>query len=607
VSLIDIKGESLQLADFTWRELNIKGSGRAAQHGLKVSLKGDAPDMSIALTGGMKDSTWNGSLDEMQLLQTPAGDWKLHEPTSITATQSNVNTGILCITNLPAVLCADGKWKDTEGVDARVAIERFNSDLVGDLMPPDIKIDAPLSGTVDFKMAPGSNPTAQAKFQIPEGEIQFESNGDIISAILGESSGTVDLTENDMKANVDLALGEIGTVIAKVMIGDLYNTRTLAGNVTSEVQDISLAGLGSTQLRSVDGSFFSGLELSGTLDAPRVTGDARLEGFGAQIPAQSLQLKDGNVRAVSDGTGKLNLEGSLVSGEGKLSLNGFFNTETGQMEIDIDGDQFTVANAKRQKAVISPDINVTIDNEMISVEGELGIPSAFIAAGGDAGVITESPDVVVIEDAAVNDESEKAEESRVSLDVTVKLGDDVRVKAGQFNGALGGALTIEQLPGNVPTGSGAIEVLSGDFLVYGQKLTMERGRVLFGGGPLDNPSLDFDVARDVATYQVKAGAKITGTAQVPVLELKSDPQQTDANTISYILFGKPVGTGISYTIGKSITPDLYVSYGIDLFDKIQTFNIRYRVTERMALIGSSSTNSSSADVIYTIERDEDLY
>ena len=132
---------------------------------------------------------------------------------------------------------------------------------------------------------------------------------------------------------------------------------------------------------------------------------------------------------------------------------------------------------------------------------------------------------------------------------------------------------------------------------------MEKGRVLFGGGPIDNPALEIDVARDVAAYEVKAGARVRGTAQAPLLQLQSEPSQTDANTLSFILLGRPVDErGASYTLGKFITPDLYVSYGIDLFDKIQSFNLRYKVSERLSLIGASSDETQGADLIYRIER-----
>ena len=138
--------------------------------------------------------------------------------------------------------------------------------------------------------------------------------------------------------------------------------------------------------------------------------------------------------------------------------------------------------------------------------------------------------------------------------------------------------------------------------MYGQKLTMERGRVLFSGGPIDDPALDLDVVRDVTEYSVRAGVRVSGSAQAPILELNSEPPQTDANTLSYIILGKPVDAlGASYTLGRNITPDLYVSFGIDLFSRRETYTLRYTLSNRLALIGTQS-ESSGADLTYTIER-----
>ena len=119
---------------------------------------------------------------------------------------------------------------------------------------------------------------------------------------------------------------------------------------------------------------------------------------------------------------------------------------------------------------------------------------------------------------------------------------------------------------------------------------------------MDNPSLDMEVARTVQEYDVIAGARIQGTAKAPRLELYSEPSMPDASILSYILLGQPPGaTGASYTIGKYLTPDLYVSYGIGLFDAINTFNMRYKLTEKLS-VEAASGSGSSADLIYTIEK-----
>lgn len=599
VSEIDIAGESLFVAGYQWQDIKIKGGGKPDQHELSISMTGDAPDVSLDLTGGIKGENWNGSLDKLELLETPIGDWKLHEPVAIDATRSSLSTGILCMTNLPAVLCVDTTWQSEAGIKSRVGLESFNSELFSDLMPPDITIDAPLSGKVEFSMQPGGKPNAIGEFSIPEGRIQFTNQGDVITAILGVSTATVNLEDDQVITTADLALGEIGTLKAETVITDLYGAQNLRGTIGSEIQDISLAGIGASQLSSIDGAFASDVQLGGTLKAPQIVGGVNLTGFGAEIPSISLKLEDGNIQAVSDGNGNLNITGQIKSGGGELSIEGFVNPATSAVDLQLVGEDFQVANAKRQKVVISPDLKISIDGDEISVLGDLAIPSAFITAGGDSGVLTESTDVVVKQ--SVDAEEEAAEESRVRLGINVELGDDVRVKAGQFNGALGGGLSLEQVPGKVPTGAGVIEVVSGDYLVYGQNLSMEKGRILFGGGPLDNPGLEFDVFRDVTAYDVKAGVQVRGTAQVPLLELQSEPEQTDANTLSFILFGTPVGQGISYTLGKFITPDLYISYGIDILTTVQAFNMRYRISDRLALFATRSTESG-ADFFYTIER-----
>jgi len=253
--------------------------------------------------------------------------------------------------------------------------------------------------------------------------------------------------------------------------------------------------------------------------------------------------------------------------------------------------------------VISPQLAISMANSGMNVEGSVVIPKAYINAnGGNEGIktVSASSDVVFVND---NEEVPETEQGSgaLNLDVQVILGDSVEIEAGDFRGRLEGELTVEQTPELAPRGTGAIDVVNGDYVVYGQQLEIERGRISFSGGPVDNPSLDMEVARTVLEYDVVAGAKILGTAKAPRLELYSEPTMPDASVLSFILLGQPPGVGASYTLGKYLTPELYVSYGIGLFDAINTFNLRYSLTDRLAL-ESVSGSGNSADLIYTIER-----
>ena len=55
-------------------------------------------------------------------------------------------------------------------------------------------------------------------------------------------------------------------------------------------------------------------------------------------------------------------------------------------------------------------------------------------------------------------------------------------------------------------------------------------------------------------------------------------------------------------IGKYLTPELYISYGIGLFEPLSTVRMRYSLTERWHLETQSTGTESGGDIIYAIER-----
>lgn len=600
-STVKLDINDINAAGQLWDRMELTGSGSPDKHNIGVTLTGDHADLAAGINGAVNGEMWEGSIDQIDILKTIAGDWKLGKPVAIKANAEAVEAGQLCLVSDPSSLCVDSQWSAASGALAEIELKDLNGTRFGDFLPPDLELDANLSGTATVKIDADGKPDVVADFIIPGGNINYLDTGEPVSDKLGESRIQFELRNDNVASKIDLDLGPIGTANVDAKIGGLSTTKNLSGTVKTDIEDMSVVSMFAPDLQALDGKFDTDMTLGGTLDDPQVVGETGLNGLVTEVPAIAMKVLDGTMKAESDGKGGLIITGTATSGDGKLDINGSVNPSTGDMDLTIKGEQFEVANTARQRAVINPDLKIKISGENISVTGDLHIPSAYIQAGGEDALVKESGDIVIVnsDDDAGNDKPE----SQVTLDVKVTLGDDIRVKAGQFNGALAGGITVQQQPGRVPTGSGTIEVVSGDFLVYGQKLTMERGRVLFGGGPIDNPALELDVARDVVAYEVKAGARIRGTAQAPLLQLQSDPTQTDANTLSYILFGRPVdNVGVSYTLGKFITPDLYVSYAIDLFDKLRTFNLRYRINEKLALIGASNSETSGADFIYTIER-----
>ncbi len=581
-------------------EVKLNGKGTPENHSVEITADSDLVDLAFNATGAVKDGGWQGSIEQLGLKDTEVGDWVLQQPVPVSANAQRVDASGLCLASKPGTVCIDTLWDAKDGVQSKVDISSLDTLRFKKYLPPDITLDALVDGSINVSAAPGESPVVKGDLSLPGGKLDYLDAGEPRTSQLGKNTISFDFANDNLSSRLNLDLGDIGTISSVANIAQLSGAKNLSGSVKTDLKDLALFSAFAPGMDSFKGSLNTQMKLAGSVDAPKVIGDSDLDALVLEVPSVAMKLIDGKIVARSDGKGGLLLSGSATSGDGQIALEGSFDPATQDADVTIKGENFQVANAKNQRLLVSPDLRVIKKGEDITVRGKVHVPSAFYQAGAEAALIKESPDVVLV-NAGEQSEAEKAA-SRMTIDVEVTLGDDIRVKAGQFNGALGGAVTIEQQPGGVPTGVGAIEVLNGDFLVYGQKLTMENGRILFGGGPVTNPALEIDVARDVPAYEVKAGARIRGTAQAPLLELQSDPAQTDANTLSYILLGRPVSSaGVSYTLGKYITPDLYVSYGIDLISKTKTYNLRYKFTELLSLVAAKS-DVSSADLIYTFER-----
>ena len=61
------------------------------------------------------------------------------------------------------------------------------------------------------------------------------------------------------------------------------------------------------------------------------------------------------------------------------------------------------------------------------------------------------------------------------------------------------------------------------------------------------------------------------------------------------------GDQASLVVGRYLSPRLYVGYGVGLIESINTFNLRYKVTERWQLEAESGEHQG-ADLFYRFER-----
>ncbi len=601
-SRLDIHGSDMVAGGQTWRSLSLKGGGKPQRHRLDLALKGEAGVIDLGLRGGLEDQTWIGDLRGLSLRKTDFGDWTLDRPVAIKASRDHAQSGPLCLHSQPTKLCLEGDWDARRGSTGHLRLTALNPGRFEEFLPKGLHVDTLIDGKADARIDARGAIDANAGFDLRPGAIRIDSDVEPVNIALRSGKLLASVRGDKLDAKLDMDLGETGKIEAVTAIADLRQQGRLGGEVVANLNDLSIISAFAPQLQAVEGRLRSDLKLGGTLSAPRIGGELGLTKFAAEIPQVAVKLHDTWLKIHDDGGGALRIDGRARSGPGELALSGKVDPGKRAITLNIEGDQFQVANSRTLKAVISPDLKLALDNQGMRVRGRIVVPSAYInvKSGGGDNIVSASKDVVLVENGEAAAKSQRA--SKLDLNLRIDLGDDIRVEVADFSGALKGGLRIEQSGNVAPRATGMIEVVNGDYLVYGQQLKIQRGRILFGGGPVDNPRLEIDVARRVEAYNVLAGAKIRGTAQAPRLQLYSEPPMPDASILSYMLLGQPPGTkGGSYTLGKYLTPDLYVGYSIGLFNAINTFNLRYKLTDKLGLQAASGL-ANSADLVYTIER-----
>lgn len=642
-SSLQLTAQQLSAAGQEWQRITLDGSGTQQQHNLSLVADGTLGDYRLELAGGVQDQTWQGQLRELKLQQTPAGNWQLAQAVALNANASQANLNKLCLSSKPSQLCLQADWNASTGGRVNLDLDQLTLNRFESFLPPDLSLDSTLSGNLRGELGPAGQLDGSLDIRLSEGQIEILVNGRPVKlainggVIKGRSDG------NAAESSIELDLGRIGQLDSTVKISDLQQQAKIQGDLQATINDFSIVSELVPDVQDLSGRLAADIKFSGNLQSPALNGNVTLTDGGVSIPQTGTRIEAIQLQTTSTNQGELRFTGTARSGTGTLTLDGSVKPFEQQAEVTIKGEDFEALDTFSQM-VVSPDMLITADEGQIRISGTVTVPSAQLsppASGRNR--VSPSSDVII-----VKEQTEPAANGpELYARLRIVLGEEVWVNTDVFTAQLKGDLQIEQTPQLAPRGSGSVEVVSGTYTIYGQDLTIERGRILFSGGPLTNPGLDLRVSRTFESDDIEVGAQIIGSVKQPELKLFSSPAMLESNIVSYLVFGRaPSGSGdenallyqaaallgashgnkvtdtlseglgvdlsldtgsaleeTELVIGKYLSPELYVSYGVGLFEAVNTFNLRYQLTKWLTLQAASATSGdNSADLLYTIER-----
>ena len=632
--------------------------GTHSSHAIEIDAAGPLGTLVGKVYGSFR-SKWQGELSHFQLATHDYGIWRQQDNTVITADRQGAILGKFCLTNGESSVCLRGDVRLDKDI-----VWQGHSELAS--LPLQwlnrLKlVPVPVSGLLHADVTASGDShrilSARVDSHVTAADVLTKTKDtEPTSFYIAGSVLSLSLTESLLQTHADIRLRNGSQVILNVdaagagSFSTPFGSLPLHGSLELHQFDLSsltaFTGYGVEPSGLVNNSF----TLAGTFGQPRIYGTISIQDGGIDLPYQGITLEN-IVLSIQAGEESAKITGSATSGPGKLTAVGTLQYSTKGIEgsVNIQGSDFLLVNLPEYTFRVNPDTLVTFTAKKVEIQGTIYVPYGLITPEQMSGSVSASEDVVLVNGM----KEERTASWPVQLKIKVRLGDEVRIDGYGLAGKLGGQLRVTTTPDNNIAGRGELDLINGTFTIYGRSLSIARGRILFTGGPVDNPGVD--VRAQVKVDDEKAagtgytvGVDIGGLVQDLKYHLFSDPFMEDTEILSMMMFGHPVvnstesegsvleaaaatlgmkgsvglvkelgnlmflddvhleGGGtldkVSLVVGKRLTKDLYIGYDFNMFNQLGQFRVRYDLTRGFSVETRSSSESTGTDLLYSFER-----
>lgn len=581
----------------------------------KWSLHATTDTLSADATGDWAQTNTARRIDvQSASLQPSQGEpWALAAPATLSVGDV-VTLSAVCLAQAQGTLCAQGQWPG----EARLSAQAFDLALLDPLLSRDdvaFGIDGQLDGEVVLRGNGTQATQGTMQLRVAAGALQVLPRGKQPAFAWRAMALDGTLEDQQLRATLDAKTGTAGELHGQLATG-LNADSTLAGELRLDVAQLAWLELFSPDLAVPSGRLHGQLTVAGSRAAPRLSGQLTLTDFAAELPALGIALADSQAQLDAGDDGSVHLRASLNSGDGPLLLTADATLASADtFTAQVSGEHVKLVDNADLRAWISPELTLTHSAQGLAISGQVAVPEAHIALDKmQAGAAARSPDVVILD--PVVEENARAE-LPIRLDVATSFGKAVALSGFGLDGKLGGELRITQTPGREPLGTGTLTV-SGSYQRYGKPLSIRHARLSYARTPLDDPALDIRAERSIDSQMV--GVQVSGSALRPITTLVSNPTLDSSETLSWLVLGRPLrsaqqadsakldaaasalgaggnllaerlgarlgldeaAVGESRTlgdntlsVGKFVSPRLYVSYGVSLLGVGQVVALKY--------------------------------
>jgi len=641
----DIEQESkidVQLRDLSYRNRTLQSvvltlSGPPTDYHVQLTIKAHGLAAAARAAGAYTRGVFNGELNAVTVNGSEQLHLTLERPMGLALSPSHARLDWLCLVGTPGSVCADGEWAPAAWTATVMARELpLNTITAG--MTPAVEYVGTLNALAYLSGGEDRAVQGQLRVQLADAAIDHKlASRKIERTRIGSGNISVIATETLVSAQLDLGEGGVGTVHGRLdaqRTTPAWQDMPVTGELHCMSSELSLVSLYAPDIDRAAGQIESHIHLAGTAGAPQLSGAIKLANGEIDVYSVNLSLRQITLEAQLNDSG-FDFNGSAHSGAGVVAASGHLEWRNllPYGKFHLVGTGLRVADLPEALIDASPDLDFSVAGRRIEVSGKVVVPQAKIQPTDITHAVRSSSDETIVG----NEPADVGERFEVMSTITLVLGDHVHLDAMGLSARLTGSVTVRSGYDAITHGTGELSVAEGQYTAYARKLDITRGRLIFTGGPIDNPGIDVRAQKQFP--DVTAGVNVRGTLVQPRLSFFSDPPLPQSQVVSLILAGgsvqsaqnagnaaigqgaallaaelgsqvglpdvsletDPVANATSLVLGHYLSPRLYVSYGVALTEQLNVLKMRYTLGDHWTVRVEVGT-ARGADLVYTIER-----
>ena len=533
-------------------------TGSLARHAATFEAKGGDFDLTAALTGGLaatkradgaREQAWIGMLDSF--VNHGAYAMRLEAPAALELARARIHVGAT------RVAVAEGHAEltdftlDAGRLNTRGSFTGIPATALARLARTPLPFPSTLVVGGDWSLAAAPRLSGALNVRRESGDWFATESTTLDPADLALGISVLELS---VRAVDDAFTGSArfrsaragsadaeATLAAGNVAGQLATTAPITAKVTADLASLKPLQPWLGTLAVMDGRAHADIAARGTLSQPTFEGTLTGDALRFDLPQYGVHLKDGRLRARLADRSLLLDEFSLVGGSGRFVAKGTLARAADESaasanaaHVEWQAENFTIINRPDLHLVGGGRGTLALEGKKLALAGALTFDEGSVDYT-PVKVGTLSDDVVIKGEPRKVTAETGVRDLPLALDLEVTLGRNFRFTGEGLATRLAGSVRVTTTASGALNAKGTIRAVAGTYDVFGQRLVIDRGQLLFDG-PADNPALDVVALRK--NIAVEAGVELTGTVKVPRVRLVSNPPVPDGEKLSWLLTGQ---------------------------------------------------------------------